>query len=141
RPVHDVRPARSLRSQGPTGADGTRGAGGNKGHGADRTGTQGNGTCATRDLDRGVARRNAHPGWRHSTGRQGPGSDVVGGTRNGDGPRGKRRRRAQEGRDGMTAAIIAAVITVVVLFVLSRAINVVREYQRIVLFSLGVCVG
>src|SRR5712691_11840431 len=41
----------------------------------------------------------------------------------------------------MTAAIIAAVITVVVLFVLSRAINVVREYQRIVLFRLGRCVG
>src|SRR5438132_11010222 len=41
----------------------------------------------------------------------------------------------------MTAAIIAAVITVVVLFILSRAINVVREYQRIVLFRLGRSVG
>jgi regulator of protease activity HflC (stomatin/prohibitin superfamily) len=41
----------------------------------------------------------------------------------------------------MSAAVVAAIITVVVLFILSRAVNVVREYQRIVLFRLGRCVG
>ena len=41
----------------------------------------------------------------------------------------------------MTGAIVAAIITVVVLFFLTQSINVVREYQRIVLFRLGRCVG
>jgi len=41
----------------------------------------------------------------------------------------------------MTAAIVAAIVTVVVLFMLSQSINIVREYQRIVLFRLGRCVG
>ncbi len=41
----------------------------------------------------------------------------------------------------MTAAVIAGIVTVVVLFILARAINIVREYQRIVLFRLGRCIG
>lgn len=41
----------------------------------------------------------------------------------------------------MTGAVVAGIITVVVLFVIARAVNVVREYQRIVLFRLGRCVG
>jgi regulator of protease activity HflC (stomatin/prohibitin superfamily) len=41
----------------------------------------------------------------------------------------------------MTAAIIAALIAIVLLFVLSRAIKIVREYQRVVLFRLGRALG
>jgi regulator of protease activity HflC (stomatin/prohibitin superfamily) len=41
----------------------------------------------------------------------------------------------------MTAAIIAALIVIVLLFVLSRAIKIVREYQRVVLFRLGRALG
>jgi regulator of protease activity HflC (stomatin/prohibitin superfamily) len=41
----------------------------------------------------------------------------------------------------MTAAIVAAIVTVVLLFFLTQSINIVREYQRIVLFRLGRCVG
>jgi regulator of protease activity HflC (stomatin/prohibitin superfamily) len=43
--------------------------------------------------------------------------------------------------DATTTAVIAAVVAVLVLFVLSQSIKVVREYQRIVLFRLGRCVG
>ena len=41
----------------------------------------------------------------------------------------------------MNTLVVAAVITIVALFALTRAVNVVREYQRIVLFRLGRCVG
>ena len=41
----------------------------------------------------------------------------------------------------MTAVIIAALIVIVVLFALSRAIKIVREYQRVVLFRLGRALG
>ncbi len=41
----------------------------------------------------------------------------------------------------MTGFIVGGIIGVVVLFILSRAIRIVREYQRIVLFRLGRCVG
>ena len=41
----------------------------------------------------------------------------------------------------MTAAIVAGLIVIVVLFVLSQAIKVVREYQRVVLFRLGRALG
>ena len=43
--------------------------------------------------------------------------------------------------DAATTAVIAGVLAVLVLFVLSQSIKVVREYQRIVLFRLGRCVG
>jgi regulator of protease activity HflC (stomatin/prohibitin superfamily) len=43
--------------------------------------------------------------------------------------------------DATTTAVVAAVVAVLVLFVLSQSIKVVREYQRIVLFRLGRCVG
>ena len=41
----------------------------------------------------------------------------------------------------MTAAIVAGLIVIVVLFVLSQAIKIVREYQRVVLFRLGRALG
>ena len=41
----------------------------------------------------------------------------------------------------MTAAIVAGILTVIVLFLLLQSINIVREYQRIVLFRLGRSVG
>jgi regulator of protease activity HflC (stomatin/prohibitin superfamily) len=41
----------------------------------------------------------------------------------------------------MTAAIVAALIVIVLLLVLSRAIKIVREYQRVVLFRLGRALG
>jgi regulator of protease activity HflC (stomatin/prohibitin superfamily) len=43
--------------------------------------------------------------------------------------------------DAATGAVVAGIVAVVVLFVIARAVNVVREYQRIVLFRLGRCVG
>jgi len=43
--------------------------------------------------------------------------------------------------DAATGAIIAGVIVVIVLFFLMQSINIVREYQRIVLFRLGRSVG
>jgi regulator of protease activity HflC (stomatin/prohibitin superfamily) len=43
--------------------------------------------------------------------------------------------------DAATGGIVAGIVTVVVLFALAQSINVVREYQRIVLFRLGRCVG
>jgi regulator of protease activity HflC (stomatin/prohibitin superfamily) len=43
--------------------------------------------------------------------------------------------------DAATVGVLAAVIAVVVLFILTQAVNVVREYQRIVLFRLGRSVG
>src|SRR6266516_3922609 len=43
--------------------------------------------------------------------------------------------------DAATGAIIAGVIVVIVLFLLLQSINIVREYQRIVLFRLGRSVG
>jgi regulator of protease activity HflC (stomatin/prohibitin superfamily) len=43
--------------------------------------------------------------------------------------------------DAATVGVLAAIVTVVVLFILTQAVNVVREYQRIVLFRLGRCVG
>jgi regulator of protease activity HflC (stomatin/prohibitin superfamily) len=43
--------------------------------------------------------------------------------------------------DAATTGVIAAIIFVLVLFILTQAVNVVREYQRIVLFRLGRCVG
>jgi regulator of protease activity HflC (stomatin/prohibitin superfamily) len=41
----------------------------------------------------------------------------------------------------MTAAVVAGIVAVVVLFILARAIKVIREYQRVVLFRLGRSVG
>ncbi len=41
----------------------------------------------------------------------------------------------------MTAAIVAGLLVIVLLFVLSQAIKVVREYQRVVLFRLGRAMG
>jgi regulator of protease activity HflC (stomatin/prohibitin superfamily) len=41
----------------------------------------------------------------------------------------------------MTGLIVVGIVVVLLLFVLSRAIRIVREYQRIVLFRLGRCVG
>ena len=43
--------------------------------------------------------------------------------------------------DAATTGVIAAIVFVLVLFILTQAVNVVREYQRIVLFRLGRCVG
>lgn len=43
--------------------------------------------------------------------------------------------------DAATVGIIAGIIVVAVLLVLTQSIKVVREYQRIVLFRLGRCVG
>jgi regulator of protease activity HflC (stomatin/prohibitin superfamily) len=41
----------------------------------------------------------------------------------------------------MTAAVIAGIVVIVVIFALSRAIKIVREYQRVVLFRLGRALG
>ncbi len=41
----------------------------------------------------------------------------------------------------MTAAVIAGIAVIVVIFALSRAIKIVREYQRVVLFRLGRALG
>jgi regulator of protease activity HflC (stomatin/prohibitin superfamily) len=41
----------------------------------------------------------------------------------------------------MTAAVVAGILTVIVLFLLAQSINIIREYQRIVLFRLGRSVG
>ena len=43
--------------------------------------------------------------------------------------------------DAATTGIIVAILVVIVLFVLSRAIKIVREYQRVVLFRLGRALG
>jgi regulator of protease activity HflC (stomatin/prohibitin superfamily) len=43
--------------------------------------------------------------------------------------------------DAAATGVIAAIIFVLVLFILTQAVNVVREYQRIVLFRLGRSVG
>jgi regulator of protease activity HflC (stomatin/prohibitin superfamily) len=42
---------------------------------------------------------------------------------------------------GWTALVVAFIIVITVGFLISRAVRVVREYQRIVLFRLGRCVG
>src|SRR5262245_11305667 len=41
----------------------------------------------------------------------------------------------------MPAAIVAGLIVIVLLFVLSQSIKVIREYQRVVLFRLGRALG
>ena len=43
--------------------------------------------------------------------------------------------------DAATTGIIVAIVVVVLLFFLSRAIKIVREYQRVVLFRLGRALG
>jgi len=43
--------------------------------------------------------------------------------------------------DAATTGIVVAIVVVIVLFFLSRAIKIVREYQRVVLFRLGRALG
>ena len=43
--------------------------------------------------------------------------------------------------DAATTGIIVAIVVVIALFILSRAIKIVREYQRVVLFRLGRALG
>jgi regulator of protease activity HflC (stomatin/prohibitin superfamily) len=43
--------------------------------------------------------------------------------------------------DAATTGIVVAIVVVIALFVLSRAIKIVREYQRVVLFRLGRALG
>src|SRR5204863_8252700 len=45
------------------------------------------------------------------------------------------------GGNDMTAAVVVGIVAVLVIAVILRSIKVVREYQRIVLFRLGRCVG
>src|SRR5207244_7158235 len=53
----------------------------------------------------------------------------------------RRPERLETGRKHMNVLIVVAIVAVVVLFILTRAIKVVREYQRIVLFRLGRMTG
>ncbi|HEY1330249.1 MAG TPA: SPFH domain-containing protein [Actinomycetota bacterium] len=41
----------------------------------------------------------------------------------------------------LTTAIVALILLVVIIFLITQSVKVVREYQRIVLFRLGRCVG
>src|SRR6266571_4559057 len=41
----------------------------------------------------------------------------------------------------MTVAIVAGIVALILLIILGQSIKIVREYQRVVLFRLGRCVG
>src|SRR5207245_2320421 len=61
--------------------------------------------------------------------------------RGGASGRGRHRSRRQRERGSVTALVILGVIVAILAIYLLAAIKIVREYQRIVLFRLGRCIG